>query len=51
MIVVLHGLPQDAFAAEAAELGTVLTELGMPVCLYQDAEDGLDILTEKVRAM
>ena len=49
--IVLISSPQDAFAAEAAELETVLTELGMPVCLYQDAEDGLDILTEKVRAM
>ncbi len=49
--IVLISSPQDDFAAEAAELGTVLTELGMPVCLYQDAEDGLDILTEKVRAM
>ncbi len=49
--IVLISSPQDAFAAEAAELETVLTELGMPVCLYRDAEDGLDILTEKVRAM
>lgn len=49
--IVLISSPQDDFAAGAAELGTVLTELGMPVCLYQDAEDGLDILTEKVRAM
>ena len=49
--IVLVSSPQDAFRTEATELYDELATSGFPVCLLQDEENGLDILTEKVRAM